>query len=130
MEFNQPPQYERESANTAVFVLHSIILYMHIYACILYMHLFYICIFLFHHYLNQSLFISPLPDHSSSTFLCFIFNWFCIKNGIFFARNVCVANWVRISIWDKVFKNGPSKICGRQPLKNLKGYGLFKYFIF
>ena len=23
--------------------------------------------------------------------------------------------------WDKVFKNGPSKICGRQPLKNLKG---------
>ena len=20
--------------------------------------------------------------------------------------------------WDKVFKNGPSKICGRQPLKN------------
>ena len=27
---------------------------------------------------------------------------------------------------DKVFKNGPSKICGRQPLKNFKGYGLFK----
>ena len=25
-----------------------------------------------------------------------------------------------ISIWVKVFKNGPSKICGRQPLKNLK----------
>ena len=25
--------------------------------------------------------------------------------------------------WDKVFKNGPSKICGRQPMKNLKGYG-------
>ena len=23
----------------------------------------------------------------------------------------------------KVFKNGPRKICGRQPLKNLKGYG-------
>ena len=22
-------------------------------------------------------------------------------------------------------KNGPSKICGRQPLKNLKGLGLF-----
>ena len=27
-------------------------------------------------------------------------------------------------IWDKVFKSGPSKICGKQPLKNLKGYGL------
>ena len=25
--------------------------------------------------------------------------------------------------WNKLFKNGPSKICGRQPLKNLKGYG-------
>ena len=30
------------------------------------------------------------------------------------------------NIWDEVFKNGPSKICGRQPLKNLKGYGLSK----
>ena len=28
--------------------------------------------------------------------------------------------------WDKVFKNVSSKICGRQPLKNLKGYSLLK----
>ena len=28
------------------------------------------------------------------------------------------------AILDKVFKNGPSKIWGRQPIKNLKGYGL------
>ena len=28
--------------------------------------------------------------------------------------------------WDKVFKNGPSKICRRQLLKNLKGYSLPK----
>ena len=26
----------------------------------------------------------------------------------------------------KVFKSGLSKFCGRQPLKNLKGYGLLK----
>ena len=26
--------------------------------------------------------------------------------------------------WDKLFKNGPSKTCGRQPVKSLKGYGL------
>ena len=26
--------------------------------------------------------------------------------------------------WDKIFKSGPNKICGRQPLKHLKGYGL------
>ena len=30
-------------------------------------------------------------------------------------------------MWDKVFKNGPRKICGRQPLKSLKGYGLHKH---
>ena len=27
-----------------------------------------------------------------------------------------------MTIWDKVFKNGPSKIFGRQPLNNLKGW--------
>ena len=27
----------------------------------------------------------------------------------------------------KLFKNGPSEIFGRQPLKNLKGYGLLKH---
>ena len=32
--------------------------------------------------------------------------------------------WLEWSIWVKVFKNVPSKICGRQPLKNLKWYGL------
>ena len=32
-----------------------------------------------------------------------------------------VQNWVK---WDKVFKNGPIKMCGRQPLKNVKRYGL------
>ena len=26
---------------------------------------------------------------------------------------------VKENIWVKVIKNGPSKICGRQPLKNL-----------
>ena len=33
---------------------------------------------------------------------------------------------VASNIWDKVFKSGPSKICGRQSLKNLKEYGLLK----
>ena len=30
------------------------------------------------------------------------------------------------NIWGKVLKNGRSKICGKQPLKYLKGYGLLK----
>ena len=33
-------------------------------------------------------------------------------------------------IWDKVFKSEPSKFCGRQPLKNLKGCGLLKHLFF
>ena len=32
-------------------------------------------------------------------------------------------------IWDKVSKSGLSKYCGRQPLKNFKGYGLLKLTI-
>ena len=35
-----------------------------------------------------------------------------------------VENLRQVHIWDKVFKNGPSKICRRQPLKNLRGFGL------
>ena len=35
-------------------------------------------------------------------------------------------NYIR----EKVFKSGPSKNCGRQPLKNLKGYGLLRQTIF
>ena len=31
---------------------------------------------------------------------------------------------ILVHIWDKVFKNGTSKICERQPFKILKGYGL------
>ena len=34
------------------------------------------------------------------------------------------------SIWDKVFKNGLSKICGRQPLKNLNRSGLLKHLFY
>ena len=32
-------------------------------------------------------------------------------------------------IWDKVFRNVPSKICERQPLKNVMGYGLLNLTI-
>ena len=34
-----------------------------------------------------------------------------------------------IDIWVYVFKNGPSEVCGRQPLRNLKRYGLLKQTI-
>ena len=28
------------------------------------------------------------------------------------------------TVWDKIFKSGLSKVCGRQLLKNLRRYGL------
>ena len=30
--------------------------------------------------------------------------------------------------WNKVFKSGLNTFCGRQPLKNLKRYGLLKHY--
>ena len=30
--------------------------------------------------------------------------------------------------WDKIFKNGPSNICGRQPLKNFT-WSILEYFV-
>ena len=35
-------------------------------------------------------------------------------------------NMDNLVILVQVFKSGPSKNCGRQPLKKLKGYGLLK----
>ena len=42
----------------------------------------------------------------------------CWKPRIIFAE--------LMDIWVQIFKSGPSKICGRQPLKNLKWYGLIR----
>ena len=36
--------------------------------------------------------------------------------------DICQPTCVSYCKCDKVFKSGPSKICGRQPVKNLKGY--------
>ena len=38
----------------------------------------------------------------------------------------CHFQTVLYHILDKVFKNGPSKVCGRQPLKNLNHFKFFK----
>ena len=45
---------------------------------------------------------------------------------------ICMYNLkerLRYFIWVKVFQDGPSEICGRQPLKNLKWYGLLRQTI-
>ena len=64
----------------------------------------------------------------------------CLSNELAFVRFLfCLAfiqfsvnnkdNGIASMIWDKVFNNGSSKICGRQPLKNLKWYGLLKQIL-
>ena len=52
--------------------------------------------------------------------------WVKLKKKRVRVENLRMKNYAYISICDKVFKNEPGKICGRQPLKNLKGYGLLK----
>ena len=36
--------------------------------------------------------------------------------------------WMFMHIWDKLFKNGPSKICGIHPLKNFI-WSILEYFV-
>ena len=48
-----------------------------------------------------------------------------LKKSLMESFIFCVVSISRIwgyFIWDKVFNSGPSKNCGRQPLKYLKGY--------
>ena len=58
--------------------------------------------------------------------LLLVFNSRSLYNSLFcnWKGNSFDINWYLKYMWDKVFKNEPSKICGRQPLKNLKLYGL------
>ena len=51
--------------------------------------------------------------------ICFNFE-LIFNNMHLYSIHIFTYTYVR----DKVFKNGPRKICGRQLLKNLKGYGL------
>ena len=44
-------------------------------------------------------------------------------------RNECTNTWKWSYKWVQIFKSGPSKICGRKPLKNFKEYGLLKQTI-
>ena len=59
-------------------------------------------------------------------------NAFKEKNYFIFQRNVIRETKIIYNsrnpnhIWGKLFKTGPSKICGRQVLKNLKGYGMLE----
>ena len=48
----------------------------------------------------------------------FVINIFGNYHNVFFVGQ----------LWDKVFKNGPSKICGRQPLKNFT-WSILEYFV-
>ena len=64
-----------------------------------------------------------LPHYSAVIRKIANINFFNKKENTF--KNILNINKRRLflvahHIWVKVFKNGPSKICGKQPLKNLK----------
>ena len=53
-----------------------------------------------------------------------VINYFCEK-----PHPICLTEfWIQLYMWGKVFKNGPSKICGRQPLKNFT-LSILEYFV-
>ena len=53
------------------------------------------------------------------------------KGSSFYLQGrIFLINTMTLHSRDKMFNNGPSKICGRQPLKNLESYGLLKQTIF
>ena len=53
----------------------------------------------------------------------------CFSRFLNCANDTKSRNAPHIWVFKKVFKNGPSKICGRQPLKNMKWCGLPKQTI-
>ena len=56
----------------------------------------------------------------SAIAIIYDFHNFTEQNLIILVSLVLTLTCVRVwDIWDKVFKNKPSKICGREPLKNL-----------
>ena len=55
---------------------------------------------------------------SSYTKISLYFTLIVIAYNFHFSKN----------IWDKVFKSGLSKFCGRQPLKSFSGYGLLQHY--
>ena len=50
-----------------------------------------------------------------------------VKSG-FYMKNYQHMGMGQVKL-QKIVKNGPSKICGRQSFKNLKGHGLLKQAI-
>ena len=74
--------------------------------------------------LYTGLLMSSVSTLFFTCFFCFLF-FFCINSvtltltQYFALENVNNRTTNNTIIWDKIFKSGPSKICGRQPLKNL-----------
>ena len=80
---------------------------------------------LFH---TTGLFLYPL-ETSKNIWLSDVFRGYRKRAA---AMKTCIVTTVKMCSWiicDKLFKNGLRKICGRQPLKNLKWYGLLKQTI-
>ena len=73
---------------------------------------------------NKTPFVTYVPpkcDGKKGKYtLWYVLNWFTL---IFSTKPTWIYQQC-YNKWEKVFENNPSKICGRQPLKILKEYGL------
>lgn len=76
-------------------------------------------------------FTVPPKEFTQKSRVQFIANFskICENQEIWSATNIFLAPPNHLFIRDKVFKNGPSKKCERQPLENSKSYGLPKQTI-
>ena len=74
----------------------------------------------------------PFIYFSSFLFLIFLTFWVLIQNTVAScSRSILVQYWqifYSFLIWEKLFKNWPSKICGRQPLKKFT-WSILEYFV-
>ena len=52
--------------------------------------------------------------------------WISLSQPYFVTKYLTLSRRFLIGLRRERVKSGPSNICGRQPLKNLKGYGLLK----
>ena len=81
--------------------------------------------------IQLNLFFEKKKNHFLSYFINFqiAFSKYFLSYYIILLRRSVACSCSAVSKWDIVFKSGPSKICGRQPSKNLKGYGMLKQIL-
>ena len=83
----------------------------------------------YNHNITFSLVVIVFWEASSKVYIVNLWGFCGIWRNIFLHKRVFWLFSFSKIIWGKVFKNGPSKICGRQRYEDLKWYGLLRQTI-